>query len=643
MQTIGSIGLLALIAGLALSTTPLQAQTFGDYAGETTDVLIHDFPGRYRGTDSFVGAANWMFERLSPGYTTYRQDFSWWDGDVRSAQNVVAEGKGVTGKTLVVGAHFDTDFGKPTLQGLDDNASGAGVLTEIARNLSGLDFEDGVNFVAFGAEEEGLVGSYFYVDSLDAAARENLTGMINIDSLITGDKMYVGAGYGSVADPKLASLSQHALRIAKELGIDVSENPGRNPDYPAGTGCCSDGEWFDMLGVPTVFTEATDWDLPPYDGYTQTSDPDIPGGETWHNPALDNETVLTTAFGDRIEERLRDFSRLLTRLVLEATNTDLRYSVASGAVLWRGMEDQLVRQHQTIRAMNERRFLDLTMAPQTTGQFDGIIGATGAFSSADGDPAQAGFYAIGGYQANDWLNLGGSLAYNRDTAENGHDGDIDSDTWNIGLNAYARDTGPFWLSGELSAGYARLNLDRSVFIKGKAGPVLLDQTLSGKTDAAYRGGAVDGGYDFSVGTLLTGPTFGAGYARYDIDGFSERNSLRTALTYDSSHFETIPLNLGWRAVGDIELSNGMPLRLQGRVSWVWDLGSKALNFQAVTHADRAVRTATIAARDDSFGLLQLGAQLGVSETIDIFANASGTVFHDDGNEAAYRLGVQWRF
>lgn len=70
-----------------------------------------------------------MQSRLGFGYQTSRQDFTW--AGNRSSQNVIASAPGSSGKFLVLGAHYDTYYGRPTLQGLDDNASGAAVLTEI--------------------------------------------------------------------------------------------------------------------------------------------------------------------------------------------------------------------------------------------------------------------------------------------------------------------------------------------------------------------------------------------------------------------------------------------------------------------------------------------------------------------------------
>ncbi|MDC6705930.1 M28 family peptidase, partial [Leclercia adecarboxylata] len=134
-----------------------------------------------------------------------------------ASQNVVASAAGTKPQYVVIGAHFDTYFGRPTLQGLDDNGSGASVLTEVAKNLSGLSLENGLQVVGFGAEEEGLRGSRAFVDSLNTSQRANMLAMINLDSLITGDMMYAHAGQNSTANPALASLREHTFQIAREL------------------------------------------------------------------------------------------------------------------------------------------------------------------------------------------------------------------------------------------------------------------------------------------------------------------------------------------------------------------------------------------------------------------------------------------
>ena len=75
-------------------------------------------------------------------------------------ENVVARGK--RGPFTLIGAHYDS---VPRSPGADDNASGLAVLLAVAKVAAHLDRRDGLMFVAFNAEEEGLRGSHDFVRS----------------------------------------------------------------------------------------------------------------------------------------------------------------------------------------------------------------------------------------------------------------------------------------------------------------------------------------------------------------------------------------------------------------------------------------------------------------------------------------------
>jgi uncharacterized protein YhjY with autotransporter beta-barrel domain len=627
-----------------------SAYEYGEYAGQTLDRLINDYPGRYRGTASFEGATALMQAQLGYGYQTRRQDFTW--AGNRSSQNVIASAPGQNSTYVVLGAHYDTYFGRPTLQGLDDNASGAAVLTEIARNLGGVALENGLEVVGFGAEEEGLRGSRAYVASLSDSQRANLLGMINLDSLITGDKMYAHAASNSVANPALGAYRDQLLRIAQEMNIPLFTNPGLNPAYPAGTGCCSDGESFKDLNVPVLFIEATNWELGELDGYEQTDNPAIPGGSTWHDPAEDNQQVLTNAFGQqRIDQRLSDFSRLLTRLVLELTNADLLAATASGGAMARQMEDQLQRQHQALTRLHDRRWLSLLDASRAVGSFDGEVGVEGEVSpdsgfDAPGNPEskRVGVYGVGDYRLNEALTVGASLSFQRSRDSLDHGGRIEGDAWQAGLFALLNDGGPQWLAGELSAGHTRFDSKRSVYIQASNGPVLLDQRLSGDTSAWFWGARVDGGYDFSFRALKTGPVAGLDYMHYRIDDFHEDESLRTALGYEKQNYDALEASLGWRLHGSVGLGANMALQPYASVRWVRELADGRLDeIDLTSNADGRVRVADMGSVDKDFGRAQLGAQLMFTEQLGVFAEVNSRFAHSEGNQAGYSLGVQWQF
>ena len=93
-----------------------------------------------------------------------------------NSQNIIAELPGKRPDTIIVGAHYDSaTFNAP---GAVDNASGVGVLLELARVLSKQEHEETYQLIFFGAEEHGLVGSQFYASQADLSA---VRWMLNID------------------------------------------------------------------------------------------------------------------------------------------------------------------------------------------------------------------------------------------------------------------------------------------------------------------------------------------------------------------------------------------------------------------------------------------------------------------------------
>nr|WP_186352345.1 autotransporter domain-containing protein [Pseudomonas proteolytica] len=632
-------------------STQSNAYDYGEHANTTLEKLITDYPGRYRGTANFAGAADWMQSQMGNAYNISRQDFTW-NGGSRASQNVVAYAAGTKPQYVVIGAHFDTYFGRPTLQGLDDNGSGASVLTEVAKNLGGLQLENGLQIVGFGAEEEGLRGSRAFVDSLGASQRANMLAMINLDSLITGDMMYAHAGQNSTANPALASLREHTFQIAKELNINLFTNPGLDAQYPAGTGCCSDGEAFEALNIPILYIEATNWELGDLDGYTQTDNPAIPGGSTWHDPNEDNKSVLTNAFGqERIDQRLRDYSRLLSRLVLELTNADLMASTTSGGAVARNMQDNLQRQHQAMVRLHDRRWLTLQSASREVGTFDGEIGVDGEYNPDSGfdtapnpEARRLGLHALGDYQVSSSLNIGASLSYlnGRDKLE--HRGKLESDTWQAAVYALLNDGGPTWLAGDLSVGHSSFDSKRNLVIQANGGPVLLDQQLTGETDALSLGARVLGGYDFDLGAIKTGPFAGLDYSHSRIDKFHEKQNLRTALEYEEQSFDSLEASLGWRVRGAVALPYGLSLMPYGDIAWVKELADGRLDDLDLTaRADGQVRTARLGSVDKSFGRAQVGSQLAITPQLGVYAEVNGRLGHAEGSQTGYSLGVQWMF
>ena len=97
---------------------------------------------------------------------------------------------------VVIGAHLDhlgMGGGSNALDpkvhavhnGADDNASGVAALLEVARTLGAKQSQlsRDVYFVAFSGEEEGDLGSAFYVKQLSREQKQSIQAMINMDTL----------------------------------------------------------------------------------------------------------------------------------------------------------------------------------------------------------------------------------------------------------------------------------------------------------------------------------------------------------------------------------------------------------------------------------------------------------------------------
>ena len=106
--------------------------------------------------------------------------------------NVVATKLGTLhqDRKLVLGGHFDsisidrTQSAQDVAPGTDDNASGIAAVLEIARVLRDANLEMTVEFVLFGAEELGLIGSQDYVNR-SREAGDDIHLVLTLDSIGT--------------------------------------------------------------------------------------------------------------------------------------------------------------------------------------------------------------------------------------------------------------------------------------------------------------------------------------------------------------------------------------------------------------------------------------------------------------------------
>lgn len=332
--------LISLTLGACFSFPALGAASpAGDIANTQARHIATYFPGRMTGTPAEMLSADYLRQQFAQmGYQSDIRTFN--SRYIYTAKNnrrnwhnvtgstVIAAHEGQSRQQIIVMAHLDTyaprsdadnenNLGGLTLQGMDDNALGLGVMLELAEKLKDTATQYGIRFIATSGEEEGKLGAENLLKRMSAEERKNTLLVINLDNLVVGDKLYFNSGKLTPA-PVRKLTRDRALAIARSHGINAAMNPGLNPDYPKGTGCCNDAEVFDKAGIPVLSIEATNWTLGKKDGYQQRAKSRaFPNGVSWHDVRLDNQQYIDKALPGRIERRSRDVMRVLLPLMKE--------------------------------------------------------------------------------------------------------------------------------------------------------------------------------------------------------------------------------------------------------------------------------------------------------------------------------------
>ncbi|MBT2231415.1 M28 family peptidase [Nonomuraea sp. NEAU-A123] len=113
--------------------------------------------------------------------------------ELRTTDNVIADSMwGDSKKVVMSGAHLDS---VPAGPGINDNGSGSAALLAVAEALGKIPTRNKLRFAWWSAEELGLLGSKFYVNSLSNAARHKIKLYLNYDMIASPNyafKIYDG-------------------------------------------------------------------------------------------------------------------------------------------------------------------------------------------------------------------------------------------------------------------------------------------------------------------------------------------------------------------------------------------------------------------------------------------------------------------
>jgi aminopeptidase S len=199
----------------------------------------HGRPG-YRASIDYVQA------RLDAvGYVTSLQAFT---SGGATGWNLTAEWpRGDANNVIMAGGHLDSVTAGP---GINDNGSGSAGLLEVALTVASQDLTPTkrIRFGWWGAEERGLVGSTFYVNSLSGTERAKIKGYVNFDMIGSPNPGYFV--YSSNGQPPGSIDLQRVLEAPfATMGV---------PTELTSVGGRSDHAAFANAGIPTggLFTGA---------------------------------------------------------------------------------------------------------------------------------------------------------------------------------------------------------------------------------------------------------------------------------------------------------------------------------------------------------------------------------------------------
>ncbi|MFH9860629.1 M28 family metallopeptidase [Streptomyces sp. NPDC017202] len=136
---------------------------------------------RAHGRTGYRASLDYVKAKLdAAGFTTTIQQFT---ASSRVGYNLIADWPGGdTNQVVMAGAHLDS---VTSGAGINDNGTGSSAVLEAALTVARTGYQPTkhLRFAWWGAEELGLVGSKYYVNSLSSTNRARISGYLNFDMI----------------------------------------------------------------------------------------------------------------------------------------------------------------------------------------------------------------------------------------------------------------------------------------------------------------------------------------------------------------------------------------------------------------------------------------------------------------------------
>ncbi|MBI3940086.1 MAG: M20/M25/M40 family metallo-hydrolase [Acidobacteria bacterium] len=176
-RPIGSLYLWGLLCVPAAATAPCVAAENDGYTLSSRDEISADSAAVPCNNPERLEAVKTLFGRR--GASAAEISVERFD----KAENLTVRKRGSSEEIIVIGAHYDK---VPSGCGAVDNWSGIVALAHLYKTLRNAALNKTILFVAFGNEEEGLLGSRAMVQGIAQTQVDHYCAMINIDSLGMG-------------------------------------------------------------------------------------------------------------------------------------------------------------------------------------------------------------------------------------------------------------------------------------------------------------------------------------------------------------------------------------------------------------------------------------------------------------------------
>ena len=327
MLTLLRLGALAALLGGGLSL-PAHAAGLknGSIAEQQLRHIATYFPGRMAGSPAEMLTADYLQQRFTqlgyhsdPRRFNVRYAYRYQDGRQAwrtvSATSVIAARAGSAPQQIVIVSHSDSwiprndkemqqNLGGLSDQGVDDNASGLGVMLELAERLATTPLHYSLRFVALSGEEPGQQGSEEYLSRMTPEEKHNTLLVINLDSLIIGHQLAFTSGSKT---PKVViqQTRDRAITLAHRYGISAIKLNAAQEQGP-----------FDRAGFPLLGVTASDGPSGKAPRAVMAHFPP----DLRHQAQRDNLTYIDRWLPGRITRRTHDSVTVLLPLIRELAN-----------------------------------------------------------------------------------------------------------------------------------------------------------------------------------------------------------------------------------------------------------------------------------------------------------------------------------